>query len=341
MLRAVTRPDGSQVTFAYDALGRRIAKTYRGQTTHWVWDGNVPLHEWVEGDLICLADAGGVACLTEDAAIHKREAELAQLLAQGPPVRGSAKQPITWLFEPESFAPMAKLSAAGVLSIVCDHLGTPLLMADADGHTVWSASLTAWGEPLVRKGERLACPFRWPGQYEDVETGLYYNRFRYYDAEAGQYASQDPIGLLGGLRLHSYPGDPTAWVDPFGLSSQASAPPLAHVLECHGPGQGFTGVFDVSDGRVLLRPSSAEHPLPSGWVPRRGGHASVSRELGGNRSAHVGFAAIIREGGDLELTWRSGQLNAPPDFLVNTDVRTRITASVEGATGRKVKTCTR
>jgi hypothetical protein len=40
--------DGSEVTFEYDALGRRIAKTYRGQTTRWVWDGNVALHEWVE-----------------------------------------------------------------------------------------------------------------------------------------------------------------------------------------------------------------------------------------------------------------------------------------------------
>ena len=45
MLRAVTRPDSSEVTFEYDALGRRIKKHYRGQTTSWVWDGNVPLHE--------------------------------------------------------------------------------------------------------------------------------------------------------------------------------------------------------------------------------------------------------------------------------------------------------
>ena len=45
MLRAVTRPDGSEVTFEYDALGRRIKKHYRGQTTSWIWDGNVPLHE--------------------------------------------------------------------------------------------------------------------------------------------------------------------------------------------------------------------------------------------------------------------------------------------------------
>ncbi|MEY4512966.1 MAG: hypothetical protein RLZZ450_5088 [Pseudomonadota bacterium] len=66
MLGKVTRPDGSAVTFAYDPLGRRVSKTYRGQTTRWVWDGNVPLHEWVEGSLVSLGDAGGVPWATAD-----------------------------------------------------------------------------------------------------------------------------------------------------------------------------------------------------------------------------------------------------------------------------------
>jgi RHS repeat-associated protein len=50
---------------------------------------------------------------------------------------------------------------------------------------------------LQGTGQAQECPFRYQGQYEDRETGLYYNRFRYYDPEAGQYISQDPIGLLG------------------------------------------------------------------------------------------------------------------------------------------------
>ena len=48
MLARVVRPDGKEVLFAYDALGRRIRKSYAGTTTHFVWDGNVPLHEWTE-----------------------------------------------------------------------------------------------------------------------------------------------------------------------------------------------------------------------------------------------------------------------------------------------------
>jgi RHS repeat-associated protein len=217
MLRKVRRPDGSTVTFAYDALGRRIAKTYRGQTTHWVWDGAVPLHEWVEGELVSLADSDGVAAFANDSALRMREAELDWLLAQGPPVRGSKQEPLTWLFEPASYAPMAKLSAAGAHSIVCDHLGTPALMGDAEGNCVWSAQLSTWGELLLRQGDRFACPFRWPGQYEDAETGLYYNRFRYYEPSSGQYTSRDPFPLLGGLHQHAYVSDPSREIDPLGL----------------------------------------------------------------------------------------------------------------------------
>ncbi|MFM2375927.1 MAG: hypothetical protein RLZZ165_1024 [Bacteroidota bacterium] len=46
MLREVVRPDGRAVAFVYDALGRRIAKSFAGTVTRWVWDGDVPLHEW-------------------------------------------------------------------------------------------------------------------------------------------------------------------------------------------------------------------------------------------------------------------------------------------------------
>lgn len=60
------------------------------------------------------------------------------------------------------------------------------------------------------------CPFRYQGQYEDEETGLYYNRFRYYSPETGGYISQDPIGLTGGLYLYGYVCDLNLWIDLFG-----------------------------------------------------------------------------------------------------------------------------
>ena len=66
-------------------------------------------------------------------------------------------------------------------------------------------------------GRAQDCPFRYQGQYEDVETGLYYNRFRYYDPEVGMYISQDPAKLRGGGKLYSYVDNPNTHIDPLGL----------------------------------------------------------------------------------------------------------------------------
>jgi uncharacterized protein RhaS with RHS repeats len=54
---------------------------------------------------------------------------------------------------------------------------------------------------------------------------LHYNRFRYYDPEAGTYISQDPIGLLGGLAAYVYVADPHKQVDLFGLSASCPKTP--------------------------------------------------------------------------------------------------------------------
>lgn len=63
------------------------------------------------------------------------------------------------------------------------------------------------------------CPFRMQGMFFDKETNLCYNRFRYYDPNAGVYLSQDPIGLEGGNpTLYGYVEDPNGWVDIFGLA---------------------------------------------------------------------------------------------------------------------------
>ncbi|WP_262922085.1 DUF1308 domain-containing protein [Hymenobacter cellulosivorans] len=93
------------------------------------------------------------------------------------------------------------------------------------------------------------CPFLYQGQYEDTETGLYYNRFRYYDPEAGSYISQDPIGLGGGLSgLYSYVHDPAVWTDPLGL---ATCPALENINI--DTGSAFAFVSEGSPVRHLLK----------------------------------------------------------------------------------------
>ena len=92
-------------------------------------------------------------------------------------------------------------------------------MYDADGKKTWEADLDIYGRVRTFVGRSLNdCPFRYQGQYQDIETGLYYNRFRYYDADVGSYISQDPIGLAGNNpTLYGYVKDVNSWIDEFGL----------------------------------------------------------------------------------------------------------------------------
>jgi RHS repeat-associated protein len=117
-----------------------------------------------------------------------------------------------------------------VLYFHCDHLGTPLALTDPSRNIVWAAQLDPWGNVLQEfNPQNIEQPIRLPGQHHDRETGLYYNRHRYYDPSIGSYINQDPIGLAGGANLHRYPDDPTQLTDPLGL--QATISPLASFKE--------------------------------------------------------------------------------------------------------------
>ena len=95
-------------------------------------------------------------------------------------------------------------------------MGTPVQAYDDAGKKVWDAELDIYGKILNLSGDRDFVPFRYQGQYKDVETGLNYNRFRYYDNKAGIYISKDPIGLDSQqFNFYSYVRDTQIEVDKF------------------------------------------------------------------------------------------------------------------------------
>ncbi|MCP4703653.1 MAG: hypothetical protein GY865_03505, partial [candidate division Zixibacteria bacterium] len=100
-----------------------------------------------------------------------------------------------------------------------DHLGTPQKMTAVNGAVVWSAKYNAFGKAVVDPGSGVENNLRFPGQYYDAETGLYYNFHRYYDAQIGRYLRVDPIGLNGGINFYNYSeNDPANSYDPSGLN---------------------------------------------------------------------------------------------------------------------------
>ena len=182
------------MTFEYDALGRRLSKSFGTTVTRWMWNGNVPLHQWKQRRSYSREED---KWLTEE----------------------ERKERTLWLFEEESFVPAAMIKEGRAYSILTDHLGTPTEAYDADGNEVWSRTLDMNGGVIEETGNVGMIPFLFQGQYYDRETELAYNRFRYYSPQMGIYISQDPIRLDGGiLNLYGYVSNTNTWIDTLGLS---------------------------------------------------------------------------------------------------------------------------
>ena len=205
MLRSVTRPNGKTVTFKYDALDRRIEKVFDGRVYRYLWDGDVILHEWDYAE----ADRPNTV-VTETGEVTLDRPEPVENL-------------IMWVYDSDSYVPTAKIVGDRHYSIISDYIGRPVQACDDKGNVVWQADYDIYGNLRNLHGSRNFIPFRQLGQYEDEETGLYYNRFRYYDPNTGVYISQDPIGLAGNNPTqYGYVGDCNKWFDLFGLDCKAN-----------------------------------------------------------------------------------------------------------------------
>jgi RHS repeat-associated protein len=195
----VTKPDGSEAHYQYDAFGRRIEKQVTDKLGHtekteFLWQGD--------------------KLIAESSESHYQ----------------------TYLYEYGSFRPLALITGEGADNAHAyfyhlDQVGTPLEITGHDGAIAWAVDYHAYGNVARERVQEITSPLRFQGQYYDAETGLHYNRHRYYSPETGPYITVDPIGLAGGLNNYQYAKNPTGWVDPLGLSQKP----------CCGPGGVYTG----------------------------------------------------------------------------------------------------
>ncbi|WP_445009867.1 type VI secretion system tip protein TssI/VgrG [Vreelandella stevensii] len=211
-------------TYRYDGLGRRISKTVRHPdgttaTTHYGWDGDRIVREETD---------------------QKRT---------------------TVVYEPGSFVPMLRIDdtpqGQRLSAYVTDALGTPTQLVSPSGDTRWQAQPDDWAAVKNQRGNTTQ-PIRFQGQWHDEESGLYYNRHRYYDPQQGRYISQDPIGLNGGTNLYGYVTNPTGMVDPLGLIGECQGN-WEHIDSVTGYGESRTVRVDGS--LVRLRAADARAAL--------------------------------------------------------------------------------
>ncbi|NIF19973.1 RHS repeat-associated core domain-containing protein [Pantoea sp. Cy-639] len=172
----------------------------------------------------------------------------------------------------------------------CDHLGTPIELTDEQGNLAWAGQYKAWGEVSEKRSDwsrqhGMSNPIRFQGQYHDQETGLHYNRYRYYDPKTGRFVAQDPIRYWGGLNLFSYAVNPVEWVDPLGL---AKKPP---------------STFAKTDGQGVSPQVMAESVVNGG---NRTGQQKVRDSLIDQANEHNNGVYVC---------WRCGQTSTNPDDM--------------------------
>ncbi|ATB43557.1 hypothetical protein CYFUS_009037 [Cystobacter fuscus] len=175
-----TRGGDREVRYGYDALGRRVLKTDGRTTWKYGWAGHQLLWEEVQWN-------PGAAPVRRD-----------------------------YLFLPETVIPHAFRENGRTYWLQTDARGAVVRAFDESGQVVWSARYDSFGVVRVEIAE-VRQPWRLAGQYEDEETGLYYNHARYYCAWLKSYLSRDPRWYEPDATNYSYcRNDPWNRADPFG-----------------------------------------------------------------------------------------------------------------------------
>lgn len=283
-LVALKDAQGRRWQYRYDPFGRRTEKCCeeQGLRVSYLWDGDsiAEIREYRHGYLQKVRHwvFNGWELIAQQECTYATE---------------PSEEGVRWVFETQ-FA-------------VCAPSGQPLALFNTAGKRVWRRPQESlWGIALGKADQnpQLDPGLKFAGQLWDAESGLHYNRFRYYDPQAGCYLTSDPLGLEGGHNPYSYVSNPLSAVDPLGLASCNINPRLQDRLSKwkdykanggqmsmkqwvghtrsqpwgHGPRGGYADWVKATSGRIHgnSRLATGAHDV------------YVIREAGTNRLLHFG-----------------------------------------------------
>lgn len=205
-----------------DAAGNIVQMPQDGQTLSLDYGANDRLMQVAKGGRVAGAyayDANGLRA-QKTVGMEVRQFvydSAAHLLGDYMPA-GLTQREYVWL----DGTPVATLDTSSQGAVVhyvgTDYLSTPRSVVDAQGHLVWSWDYAGEAFGDSRPLGSYSMPLRFPGQYQDVESGLAHNGFRDYSSSFGRYIESDPRGLRGGVGTYTYVDNrPTLEVDRAGL----------------------------------------------------------------------------------------------------------------------------
>lgn len=298
MLRRIEKEGQPHWQAAYDAIGRRLFKVFGPSRTDFYWDTD-------------------------------------RLAAE---IDSSGKLRI-YLY-PDAFAMVPFLimeyedieddpGSATRFFVFSDHIGSPTTIVDENGNVVWRAKYDPYGEAHVDENSRVDMPLRFPGHYFDRETGLNYNRFRYYHPRWGRYLQSDPAGIGGGYNLYSPTTNPLKDVDLRGLGCPRHRTSDPECEDCQAN----------ETTRVFRRPT------PDPATTRRAGNPTAVKT---HRQTELPYhnppeMHVVRPGRPLDVNSLNPNrrylwaVNADGDVIIAPERQGRFGANQDYPNGRRVK----
>jgi RHS repeat-associated protein len=199
------------------------------------------------------------------------------------------------VFRDDGYTPILdRTGDSGWRIVATDAASTPWLYLGADG-SVASIDLDPMGKDVMVDG--AVGLLRFAGQRADVETGLRYNRHRYYSPELGTFLSPDPLGLAGSLLDIGFVPNATEYLDPLGLIII-----IGYTRNDDHPVDGRGETLRAADARAaatgqrVIRADELHHPVNNPTGVRLNGESHVE---------------IITHGGMQggQVTFQNGQRN--------------------------------
>jgi RHS repeat-associated protein len=210
-------------TFTYDNNGNTLTKTDSSGTITYNWDFENRLSS------VVLSASGGTVAFRYDPFGRR----IQKVFTQGSSITtinymndganaveevDATGNPLThYAMGSDVDEPLSGLRSGSSAFYEQDGLGSVTSLSNSTAALGNSYTYDTFGSIVSSTGS-VGNPFQYTGRDSDPETGLHYNRARYYDPMTARFLSEDPIGFSGGINFYRYAAEsPVNLTDPSGL----------------------------------------------------------------------------------------------------------------------------